>query len=248
MLVNLLQNHKLRSMFDFEKAVIRELGVNRVSHGNMWRANKNHSGEHCSWNFRTLDLAAGHDTAVTTVYDLKEAGTFKGAKRKLKFSQFSQLSHGPSSERIEPKTKSLKMDQLLDTMQSLTINEYLEGEGEDTKSNTVARRRVTLKVSECTGGWHGGKRSPPKLVGMFSSSGNDLNTPSKERREKPSVSDSSRTPRNTVSVGLSTPLGTRHKRAKAMTGGKGQCSIRSFISCSPRARKDGCNEDGGSTK
>ena len=93
-----------------------------------------------------------------------------------------------------------------------------------------------------------GKRSPPKLVGMFTSTGNEFNTPSKERRKRSNVSDSSRTPRNTVSASLSTSLGTRHRRAKAWAGGKGQCSIRSFINCSPRGKKDGGNEDGGSAK
>ena len=49
----------------------------------------------------------------------------------------------------------------MDTMQSLTIKEQLEGEEEGTKSNTVERRRITMKASEYTGGWQGAKGAHP---------------------------------------------------------------------------------------
>ena len=76
--MNMLEHHKLRSMFDFEKAVSREWKLKQVNTGD--------GGEQLSWNFRVLDIAAGKGTAIETVFLLKEAGTFRGAKRRLRFS------------------------------------------------------------------------------------------------------------------------------------------------------------------
>ena len=78
-MVNMLENHRLRSTFDFEKAVSREWDLfKHLSTGS--------GGEQLSWNFHLLDLAAGKGTAVDTIFMLKEAGTFRGAKRRLRFA------------------------------------------------------------------------------------------------------------------------------------------------------------------
>ena len=78
MIVAMLGNHKLRSTYDFEKAIARE-----------WRLNENlnkfrttdQGSETISWNFRMLDLAAGPITTVDTIFELKEQGILRGAKK-----------------------------------------------------------------------------------------------------------------------------------------------------------------------
>ena len=78
MIVAMLGNHKLRSTYDFEKAITRE-----------WRLNENlnkfrttdQGSETISWNFRMLDLAAGPITTVDTIFELKEQGILRGAKK-----------------------------------------------------------------------------------------------------------------------------------------------------------------------
>ena len=138
-MVNMLENHRLRSTFDFEKAVSREWDLfKHLSTGS--------GGEQLSWNFRLLDLAAGKGTAVDTIFMLKEAGIFIGAKRRLKFTG-DEDTCGPDREATEG--TRMKMKKKLRVEKS-------------TPEKIVSRASVSLKMSKCSAGWHGNKRTPPK--------------------------------------------------------------------------------------
>ena len=131
-------------MFDFEKAVSRKWDLNKVLDLD---PNGHVKGTgHISWNFRWLDSAAGTGTSVETIFQLKEIGAFKGAKRRLKFAAEDEIP--------EPKCKQLKVDELSDLLGEV----YLDG---NYSGKTLPRSSINLKISECVGGWHGNKKSPP---------------------------------------------------------------------------------------
>ena len=65
-LTRLLINHKLRSTYDFEVAVSRELN----------------NGNGQQWNFSLINRIGGKDTVVDTVFELKKVGNFGGIKRR----------------------------------------------------------------------------------------------------------------------------------------------------------------------
>ena len=83
---------------------------------------------------------------MNTIFGLKEAGVFRGAKRKLKFAR----------EGTDTPKKCLKFDKLADMLGTMNIN--MMGEG----GRKFNRFQVKVKVSECVGGWHGARKSPPK--------------------------------------------------------------------------------------
>ena len=144
-IANMLQNHKLRSTYDFEQAVTRSLDLNNafVHKPQKWNGSM-------TWNFRVLDLAAGRGTAVNTIFGLKEAGVFRGAKRKLKFTGDGDPSDTPK--------KCPKMDSLTKLLGAM------EFKNENGNSGMCNRSQIKIKVSESIGRWHGGKKSPPKLT------------------------------------------------------------------------------------
>ena len=205
MLLNMLENHKLRSTFDFEKAVSRKWDLNRVlglnPHGHVKGAS------HISWNFRWLDSAAGIGTSVETIFQLKEIGAFKGAKRRLKFSAEDEVS--------EPGCKHLKIDELSDLLGGVNIDEKSSGK-------TLMRSSINLKMSSCVGGWHGNKKSPPT---------------GKKAKTKVGMKEHVQTPnkgKERASSGFKTPSSqSRKKRSYRKVMGGGQCSILQYARVEP---------------
>ena len=62
-----------------------------------------------------LDLAAGKGTAVETVFLLKEVGSFRGAKRSLKFSgegTTEQPQGSSQTDEISKLVKKMKLEKL----------------------------------------------------------------------------------------------------------------------------------------
>ena len=207
LLVNMLENHKLRSMFDFEKAVSREWNL-------LKQMNSGDGNEQLSWNFRLLDLAAGKGTAVETVFLLKEAGSFRGAKRRLKFNGEDLAEQPLGSSPADDMSKLVKKMKLDDI----------------TPGKSVSRASITLKMSDCSAGWHGNKRSPPKIGTHSANPGRNLKTPKKGHRYglvgqqgRDGIS-SSRTPSNTTKG-----RGGR-KQAINCTPARGQSTILQYMS------------------
>ena len=62
MLVKMLKNHRMRSTYDFEKAIDRELRRFLQEIGN---------GVSFKWNFRDLDRIAGERTTTSSIFELK---------------------------------------------------------------------------------------------------------------------------------------------------------------------------------
>ena len=207
----MLQNHKLRSTYDFEQALTRSWDLNNafVNKPQTWNGS-------LTWNFRVLDLAAGRGTAVNTIFGLKEAGVFKGAKRKLRFT--SDGRHRDTPE------KCLKVDSLTEMLGTMKVN---NGNVIGGKCN---RSQIKIKVSESVGGWHGGKRSPPKLTRNLSPKVEK--TPQRERLLNLVRTPGPKTPR--------TP-GRKSRRSFASIdpSAKDQASILDFIIATPRRDVDG---------
>ena len=61
----------MRSTFDFDKCVERNLKLGTGA-----------GSDNVKWNFRLLDEIAGSGTAVSTIFELKAEGAFRGAKHK----------------------------------------------------------------------------------------------------------------------------------------------------------------------
>ena len=142
MLIRMLESHKLRSTYDFEKAVSRKLNLDKYLP--IGQSNNN-----VVWNFRLIDAAAGTGTAVDTIFKMKEQGIFKGAKRKLNFmggNEQSRLNH-----------KCAKLEEMNKLMGSLELTAT-----SDVKN--VLRESVKVKLSDARAGWHGKKKTPPKLT------------------------------------------------------------------------------------
>ena len=137
MLIHMLENHKLRSTYDFEKAVCREWGIDQ------------HLPSYGGWNFRLIDAAAGTGTVVDTIFKLKEKGIFKGAKRKLTF--------GGANSELQLYHKCARLEELDIQMSSLELSA-------SAGAKNVVREKVKIKLSDAKAGWHGNKKSPPKLT------------------------------------------------------------------------------------
>ena len=187
MIVEMLHNHKLRSTYDFEKAVSREWKLSD-------KLSQMNSDTGVSWNFRMIDMAAGPGTAVQTIFELKERGIFRGAKRRLRF------------DKKEGSSQSIKCPRM---------------ESENTKATTarpesttlVYRSQLKLNISHSIGGWHGGRKSPPKA------------SPPKNKSPK-KKGDSHYKP--------SQGRGSARKRPVNLPD-RSQSSIREFVISSPRA-------------
>ena len=187
MIVEMLHNHKLRSTYDFEKAVSREWKLSD-------KLSQMNSNTGVSWNFRMIDMAAGPGTAVQTIFELKERGIFRGAKRRLRF------------DKKEGSSQSIKCPRM---------------ESENTKATTarpesttlVYRSQLKLNISHSIGGWHGGRKSPPKA------------SPPKNKSPK-KKGDSHYKP--------SQGRGSARKRPVNLPD-RSQSSIREFVISSPRA-------------
>ena len=145
LLMNMLENHKLRSTYDFEKAVGRKLEINK-------HLPVGEQDTKFVWNFRMLDAAAGTGTAVDTIFELKKLGVFRGAKRKLNFMCEDKQARAGH--------KCAKVDEMNDEMNDLLSSLELSN---DQNERTVTRDKVKKKLSDTKAGWHGQKKTPPKL-------------------------------------------------------------------------------------
>ena len=67
MMTHLLENHRLRTTYDFEKAVGRALNL---TNGKL------------EWNCNMLDRIGGRGTAASIIFELKKNGKFHGLKRR----------------------------------------------------------------------------------------------------------------------------------------------------------------------
>ena len=254
----MLASHRLRSMFDFEKAVVRGWDLmNTEGHNNL------------KWNFRVIDKVAGFGTAVETVFQLKDIGVFRGAKRRLKFTNPDTLTTRMN--------KSVRLDEHLVGMEESLHVDKMGGMG---KLDGVKRECISFNVSTSGCGWHGARKTPPKEVprktlkkpGMGVEGNNAATphgagpkethrakvTPTKqldsvykgqgsrkfskryERITTPlletpsrlrSSSGTPKTPRNSVASKAS-------QRALTSSLGKNQSSIEKFIISSPRVRRE----------
>ena len=195
MIVSMLEGHKLRSTFDFEKAIAREWKLQENLNGHRVQTG---AKSEVTWNFRMIDMAAGPGTALNTIFELKEQGILRGAKRRLRFTDETEISQ---------ECKQLKMMEIDDLKQ-------MDSSAEAREIVTVQRSKVKINVSTTVGGWHGGKRSPPKLQ-------QPRFTSPKSGGERIS------SPR----VGRST-----HKRRVNQIDSN-QSLIKEFFACSPRGNK-----------
>ena len=150
LIIDMLQCHKLRSTFDFELAIARKWDLDnslRLEDSNTVTGSSNFR-----WNFRVLDMAAGSGTTVDTVFALKSAGIFRGAKRKLKFEKMAG----------EPKqTKCGKMEEINKLMESMEVCNKNE-RGKEVNFKQCKRGDVKFNISNSRPGWHGFKKTPPK--------------------------------------------------------------------------------------
>ena len=70
LMTHLLKNHRLRTTYDFEKAVARVLNKS------------GESGTNLEWNCNIMDKLGGRGTAASIVFELKKSGKFHGLKRR----------------------------------------------------------------------------------------------------------------------------------------------------------------------
>ena len=92
----MLINHKLRTSFDFEKALSREVGI-KINRG-VWVNRKEDTGVTATWSPRILDAVAGEGTTASAIFELKESGWFRGAKRRLRFGNDISNSEGRTAK------------------------------------------------------------------------------------------------------------------------------------------------------
>ena len=187
------------------------------------------------WNFRILDLAAGEGTTVYTIYALKEVGVFRGAKRKLKF--------GEATDDKIPK-KCGRIDEINDLLGALAIIKGTEAEeGKDTRF--CKRDEVKIYISNSRCGWHGSKRTPPKLKKSPNKSPKYTEMKLCASINAPGMQGE--TPRRaTVAPKTARSNHSRISRSKNRTGtpSKVQSLISSYIHCIPRRRKDSLASNG----
>ena len=234
LLVDMLSNHRLRTMFDFEKAVEREFNLSNKTRVRVNNSDASETVKDFAWNFRTLDKVAGHGTAVSTVFGLKESGVFRGAKRRLTFTQMP----------MSPKKKVAKVEHLSNLLESLNVGNNRLIANEEKK---VVRCNVKVKVTKSQGGWLGNMKSPPSgsvKVAKSPAKGSQLYSgPSPRRRYINTASGKNFKAQSGSKV--SSPVTPRNSvRSNAGTPKRGQCSIRDFIECSPRARPVGRASNG----
>ena len=150
MIIDMLQCHKLRSTYDFELALARKWDLDNSLY--LEDTDTVTGNSNFRWNFRVLDMAAGGGTAVDTVFALKSAGVFRGAKRKLKFEKMAGDSKQMKCGRMDDVNK------LMGSMEICNKNERVkEGIFRQCK-----RRDVKLNISNSKPGWHGHRKTPPK--------------------------------------------------------------------------------------
>ena len=76
-------------------------------------------------------------------------GIFKGAKRKLTF--------GGANSELQLYHKCARLEELDIQMSSLELSA-------SAGAKNVVREKVKIKLSDAKAGWHGNKKSPPKLT------------------------------------------------------------------------------------
>ena len=95
-IAHLLINHKLRSPYDFEKALTRELNGNK--------------SKICS--ITLIDDIGGRNTAVDSIFELKKIGNFGGIKRK-----------NFQSARPVDCNKSIKLDEIINKSSRISLSD-----------------------------------------------------------------------------------------------------------------------------
>ena len=151
---------------------------------------------------------------METIFLLKVAGSFRGAKRRLKFS---------GEDANKPTQNSSQMDEINKGVKRMKLEKITPGK-------SVSRASITLKMSDCSAGWHGNKRSPPKIGTHSANPGRNLKTPKKGHRyglvgqQGRDCISSSRTPSNTTKG-----RGGR-KQAINCTPARGQSTILQYMS------------------
>ena len=229
LLTRMLEGHKLRSTYDFELAVAREWHLNEKLTVPMKNAVTGESN--IRWNFRVLDLAAGAGTTADTVFALKDSGVFRGAKRKLHFMRII----------VNPKpSKNEKLDEINELLDDIDIG----GDAGKLNMNLVRRKTsvkrdgVKLNISRSSAGWHGGKKTPPKITispektqGASHVGGSStIKTPGGSSTIKPrNVSHKNQTPRQ----------GSYRRRKTTQHSDRGQSLIFDYMSCSPKVNRGG---------
>ena len=106
----LMHIYKLRTSFDFEKALSREVGI-KINRG-VWVNRKEDTGVTATWSQRILDAVAGEGTTASAIFELKESGLFRGAKHRLRFE--NDISD--SEERTAKHQKMTGMEELINNL------------------------------------------------------------------------------------------------------------------------------------
>jgi len=252
LLVDMLNCHKIRTTYDFEKAVGRTFNMNESK-----------------WDFRLIDKLAGKGTATDTIFILKEKGNFSGAKRKLKFPRnempprkctrvnemcnlFGSLDiDEESSKPTEWKGSSKPIDwkessKPIDWEESSKTIVWKESSKpiamkESSKPTSVVIRSQgretlkpvnSLKVSESRCGWSGARKVSPK---KSPTSKHSLN----ERRDRPQKTTSPKTPVTKKTKPKGERKNTMGRRTPvASTTGKKESILR-FLHRTPGVAEDG---------
>ena len=206
----------MRSTFDFDKCVERNLKRGTGAGSN-----------NVKWNFRLLDEIAGSGTAVSTIFELKSEGAFRGAKRKIKHT--------------DERRKLLKVEDVCIQLSGLDICNKSPTDGKN-----ISEVQEGLSITQSIAGWNGRstKRSviSPKARNKKMTGKNDclvqkgqkVNT---SKRSPPSSQELKR--RHGVSSGtrrtlFSTPPGkkplARKSTSTPRTPGGTQSSILMYVS------------------
>ena len=94
---------------------------------------------------------AGPSTTVDTIFELKEQGILRGAKRRLRFTEDLEVGSN---------IKCPKVSEGRNTSENTDRTDRKKDCYEHTRIN---RSEVRVNISKCAGGWHGGKKTPPKI-------------------------------------------------------------------------------------
>ena len=94
---------------------------------------------------------AGPSTTVDTIFELKEQGILRGAKRRLRFTEDLEVGSN---------IKCPKVSEGRNTSENTDKTDRKKDYYEHTRIN---RSEVRVNISKCAGGWHGGKKTPLKI-------------------------------------------------------------------------------------
>ena len=133
-ITHLLINHKLRSTYDFEKALAREL----------------FDGSTHWWSILSIDKIGGKFTALDSIFELKQVGNFSGAKR----------GHVSGSRCEGRKNKLPKLDELIDGTCKLSLN--MQASDSSPELRVAQNREVVDMIRVKSKPTKLGKKSPNK--------------------------------------------------------------------------------------